>query len=213
MDRPEWVAAASVRARRRLRHVHQQHQPHRDRRSRTRGRTTPSATSCAGRAPVATTAPTRSCGRCSPSPAAGSGTGDGSTVSPGDAFGSPDGLAFDPDGRLWIETDGSQPVAVQQPDARRRPDDRRHPPLPRRTEGLRDHRLDDDRRPAHDVRQRPAPGRGCHRSGQPGRHSRTGPTTRVARARRRSPSAATTAARSGPDSAGDLPIIVSHAVR
>lgn len=40
----------------------------------------------------------------------GLGTGDGSTVSPGDAFGSPDGLAFDPDGRLWIETDGSQPV-------------------------------------------------------------------------------------------------------
>jgi secreted PhoX family phosphatase len=40
----------------------------------------------------------------------GLGTGDGSTVTPGDAFGSPDGLAFDPDGRLWIETDGSQPV-------------------------------------------------------------------------------------------------------
>jgi secreted PhoX family phosphatase len=40
----------------------------------------------------------------------GLGTGDGSTVSPGDAFGSPDGLAFDPDGRLWIQTDGSQPV-------------------------------------------------------------------------------------------------------
>ncbi|MET0323984.1 MAG: PhoX family phosphatase, partial [Ilumatobacteraceae bacterium] len=40
----------------------------------------------------------------------GLGTGDGSTVTPGDAFGSPDGLAFDPDGRLWIQTDGSQPV-------------------------------------------------------------------------------------------------------
>ena len=40
----------------------------------------------------------------------GLGTGDGSTIAPGDAFGSPDGLAFDPDGRLWIETDGSQPV-------------------------------------------------------------------------------------------------------
>ena len=35
----------------------------------TRGSTTPSATSCAGRAPAATTAPTRSCGRCSSSPA------------------------------------------------------------------------------------------------------------------------------------------------
>ncbi len=41
----------------------------------------------------------------------GLGTGDGSTISPGDAFGSPDGLAFDPDGRLWIETDGGQPIA------------------------------------------------------------------------------------------------------
>ena len=41
---------------------------------------------------------------------AGLGTGDGSTIAPGDAFGSPDGLAFDNDGRLWIETDGSQPI-------------------------------------------------------------------------------------------------------
>jgi uncharacterized protein len=42
---------------------------------------------------------------------AGLGTGDGSTIAPGDAFGSPDGLAIDDDGRLWIETDGSQPIA------------------------------------------------------------------------------------------------------
>ena len=39
----------------------------------------------------------------------GSGTGDESTVAPGDFFGSPDGLAFDIDGRLWIQTDGTQP--------------------------------------------------------------------------------------------------------
>jgi secreted PhoX family phosphatase len=39
----------------------------------------------------------------------GLGTGDGSTIAPADAFGSPDGLAFDPDGRLWIQTDGGQP--------------------------------------------------------------------------------------------------------
>jgi secreted PhoX family phosphatase len=37
-------------------------------------------------------------------------TTDGSTIAPADAFGSPDGLAFDDDGRLWIETDGSQPI-------------------------------------------------------------------------------------------------------
>ncbi|RBY94994.1 PhoX family phosphatase [Blastococcus sp. TBT05-19] len=43
---------------------------------------------------------------------AGSGTGaDGSTVDPANAFGSPDGLWVDPDGRAWIQTDGSQPIA------------------------------------------------------------------------------------------------------
>ena len=41
---------------------------------------------------------------------AGLASGDGSTIAPGDAFGSPDGLAFDASGRLWIETDGTQPV-------------------------------------------------------------------------------------------------------
>ena len=40
----------------------------------------------------------------------GLGSGDGSTI-PGEvAFGSPDGLGFDRDGRLWIETDGGQPI-------------------------------------------------------------------------------------------------------
>ena len=41
---------------------------------------------------------------------AGNGT-DGSDVAPEDAFGSPDGLWVDPDGRAWIQTDGTQPVA------------------------------------------------------------------------------------------------------
>lgn len=41
---------------------------------------------------------------------AGPGDGvDGSTIDAEDAFGSPDGLWADPDGRLWIQTDGSQP--------------------------------------------------------------------------------------------------------
>ncbi|MFP5218630.1 MAG: PhoX family protein [Actinomycetes bacterium] len=41
---------------------------------------------------------------------AGPGDGvDGSTISAEDAFGSPDGLWADPDGRVWIQTDGRQP--------------------------------------------------------------------------------------------------------
>jgi len=41
---------------------------------------------------------------------AGPGDGaDGSTIDAADAFGSPDGLWADADGRLWIQTDGSQP--------------------------------------------------------------------------------------------------------
>ena len=41
---------------------------------------------------------------------AGPGGGvDGSTNNPEDAFGSPDGLWLDPDSRVWIQTDGTQP--------------------------------------------------------------------------------------------------------
>lgn len=39
-------------------------------------------------------------------------TNDGSTILAEDAFGSPDGLWADPDGRVWIQTDGSQPGKV-----------------------------------------------------------------------------------------------------
>jgi len=39
----------------------------------------------------------------------GRGSGDGSTVQDDDRFGSPDGLWVDPDGRVWIQTDGTQP--------------------------------------------------------------------------------------------------------
>jgi secreted PhoX family phosphatase len=39
-------------------------------------------------------------------------TGDGSTISEEDAFGSPDGLWLDPDSRVWIQTDGRQPEAA-----------------------------------------------------------------------------------------------------
>ena len=35
--------------------------------------------------------------------------GFGPTVAPFDKFSDPDGLWFDPDGRLWIQTDGGQP--------------------------------------------------------------------------------------------------------
>ncbi|MDQ3739112.1 MAG: DUF839 domain-containing protein, partial [Actinomycetota bacterium] len=44
---------------------------------------------------------------------AGPGAGvDGSTIDAEDSFGSPDGLWVDPDGRVWIQTDGRQPEAA-----------------------------------------------------------------------------------------------------
>ena len=44
---------------------------------------------------------------------AGPGAGtDGSTIATQDAFGSPDGLWADPDGRIWIQTDGTQPLGA-----------------------------------------------------------------------------------------------------
>lgn len=42
----------------------------------------------------------------------GHGTGDGSTIDDEDAFGSPDGIWSDPDGRVWIQTDGTQPLGA-----------------------------------------------------------------------------------------------------
>jgi hypothetical protein len=42
----------------------------------------------------------------------GRSSGDGSTIADEDAFGSPDGLWADPDGRLWIQTDGTQPAGA-----------------------------------------------------------------------------------------------------
>ncbi len=36
----------------------------------------------------------------------------GATIQGEDAFGSPDGLWADPDGRIWIQTDGTQPLAA-----------------------------------------------------------------------------------------------------
>jgi secreted PhoX family phosphatase len=43
---------------------------------------------------------------------AGRDSGDGSTVAPEDAFGSPDGMWVDPDSRVWIQTDGRQPESA-----------------------------------------------------------------------------------------------------
>jgi secreted PhoX family phosphatase len=42
----------------------------------------------------------------------GRNSGDGSTISEEDAFGSPDGLWLDADSRVWIQTDGTQPEAA-----------------------------------------------------------------------------------------------------
>lgn len=40
----------------------------------------------------------------------GVGGADGSSIDAEDAFGSPDGLWMDPQRRLWIQTDGAQPI-------------------------------------------------------------------------------------------------------
>ncbi len=62
------------------------------------------------------------------------GMGDGSTIDTEDAFGSPDGLWADADGRVWIQTDGRQPNSANNQmlaadpnvvDAERRPELRR----------------------------------------------------------------------------------------
>ena len=42
----------------------------------------------------------------------GAASGDGSTVQSKDAFGSPDGLWVDRDSRVWIQTDGTQPLGA-----------------------------------------------------------------------------------------------------
>ena len=42
----------------------------------------------------------------------GAASGDGSTVAEEDAFGSPDGLWVDRDSRVWIQTDGTQPLGA-----------------------------------------------------------------------------------------------------
>ena len=42
----------------------------------------------------------------------GRGSGDGSTIAAEDGFGSPDGIWSDPDGRVWIQTDGTQPLGA-----------------------------------------------------------------------------------------------------
>ena len=39
-------------------------------------------------------------------------SGDGSTIDAEDGFGSPDGIWSDPDGRVWIQTDGTQPAGA-----------------------------------------------------------------------------------------------------
>jgi len=42
----------------------------------------------------------------------GRSSGDGSTIADDDGFGSPDGIWSDPDGRVWIQTDGTQPLGA-----------------------------------------------------------------------------------------------------
>ena len=120
MDRPEWVAVTPARTWRRLRHVHEQH-----RAARRPTRTNPRSTNQFGHIlrwqnTGGDTARRRSSWSSFALPA-GPRLRRRLDDRSQRRVRSPDGLYFDPDGRLWIQTDGSQPVAVQQPDARRRP--------------------------------------------------------------------------------------------
>ena len=165
MDRPEWVAVHPFR-RRGIRNVHQQHLANR---------------------------PDAANPRC-PNPlghilrwqntegdhgaetfvwsvfalaGAGLGTGDGSTIAPGDAFGSPDGLAFDEKGWVWIETEGRQPVPCNNQMLSADPvtgDIRRFLVGPK---GCEITGWSDDGRQPNTVRQHPAPRRVRH-ARQPG---------------------------------------------
>ena len=111
-DGPPRVGRGPPRRRRsRLRHLHEQHRPNRGRRREP-----------AGPQPVRPHPPLaehRRRPRRRPVRVVGvrarrqrpRAQATGRRSRPADVFGSPDGLAFDADGRLWIETDGSQPVA------------------------------------------------------------------------------------------------------
>ena len=80
-------------------------------------------------------------------------------------FGSPDGIWSDPDGRVWIQTDGTQPLGANDQMLAANPyasDADGTPELRRFLTGvarLRGHRRGHHPRPAHDVRQPPAPRR------------------------------------------------------
>ena len=158
----------SAAARRGVRHVHQQHRPHDDRRRQPATRTTASATSCAGRTPAATTAPRRSCGRCSPSPAPASAPATARRSRPATPSAHPTASPSTPTDACGSRPTAAQPIACNNQMLAADPltgDIRRFLVGP---EGLRDHRLGDDRRPANAVRQHPASRRSRHRSGQPG---------------------------------------------
>jgi secreted PhoX family phosphatase len=80
-------------------------------------------------------------------------------------FSAPDGLAFDPQGWLWIETDYSASLTgiqsnMELPHAARGRSDRTRRSLPHGTERLRDHGLDHDAGSQVAVRQYSAPRRG-----------------------------------------------------
>ena len=108
MDRPEWIAVRPAH-----RHVYLTLTNNTSRATATAPPTpaspTRGGTSSAGASAAATTPPPASSGTCSCSPARAGRAPTGRRSPAEDTFGSPDGLWLDPDGRVWIQTDGTQP--------------------------------------------------------------------------------------------------------
>ena len=105
-------------------------------------------------------------------PAVHKGANAGSkNVTPYNMFNSPDGLAFDRNGMLWIQTDGKYTNTKgfagpgQQPDARGRPGDGRDPPLHGGPQTMRGYGHRVERGREDHVRGHPAPRR--EEGGQP----------------------------------------------
>ncbi len=149
-----------------LRNLHQQHQPHDDRRRQPAPEQHVRPHPALAEHRRRPRRRRRSSGRPSPSPAPASAPATARpSLPPTPSAHRTDSPSTPTDGSGSRPTERSRSPCNNQMLAAD-PRDRRHPPLPRRAQGMRDHGLGDDRRPADAVRQHPTSRRGRHRPGQ-----------------------------------------------